>query len=67
MPDNTEFYCCPHCGKPTTGKVIGMKGKKLIKTMCKECEDYIGSPAANLPGATMHNRIEMQKKYAESI
>ena len=62
----SELYCCPHCGKPTTDRVIGMIGvigKKIVRTMCKECEEYIGSPAAQLPGATMKNRIEMQAKY----
>ena len=58
-----EMYVCPHCGTPTKGKVIGMMGKKVIREMCQECSDYIGSPAANLPGATMKNRREMQKKY----
>lgn len=59
----SELYCCPHCGKPTTGRVIGMVGIKVVKTMCKACEVYIGSLAAGLPGATMKNRIEMQAKY----
>ncbi len=29
--------------------------------MCQECWDYIGSLAANQPGATMQNRILMQR------
>lgn len=57
-----ELYCCPHCGTPTTGRVIGLMGKKPVKTMCKECEEYIGSPAAQQEGATMNNRIEMERK-----
>lgn len=60
-----EYYACPHCGKPTTGRIIGMAGKKLIRTMCDECDAYIGSPAAMQEGATMQNRIEMQKQYEQ--
>ncbi len=56
-------YACPYCGTPTTGRIIGMKGKKLIRTMCQGCENYIGSPAAQQEGATMQNRIEMEQKY----
>lgn len=61
----SELYPCPHCGTPTTGKVIGLIGKKPVRTMCQECEDYIGSPAAQQEGATMDNRIEMQKAFKE--
>lgn len=55
------MYPCPHCGVPTNGRVIGLVGKKEIREMCQACEDYIGSPAANLPGATMKNRIKMEQ------
>lgn len=58
-----EMYACPYCGVPTTGRIIGKKGKKMLYTMCKSCEDYIGSPAAQQEGATMQNRIEMEKKF----
>ena len=58
-----ELYLCPHCGTPTKGKVIGMVGKKVVKEMCKGCEDYIGSPAAQQEGASMENRFEMERKY----
>lgn len=57
------LYPCPHCGTPTKGKVIGMIGKKVVKEMCKGCEDYIGSPASQQEGATMNNRIEMERKH----
>ena len=58
-----ELYPCPHCGTPTKGRVIGMVGKKVTKEMCKDCEKYIGSPAAQQEGATMNNRFEMERKY----
>lgn len=58
-------YCCPHCGIPTTGRVIGMIGKKVIREMCQACEDYIGSPAAQQEGATMNNRIEMERLFRD--
>lgn len=54
-------YACPYCGTPTTGQIIGMKGKKLIRTMCQGCENYIGSPAAQQEEATMQNRIKMEQ------
>ncbi len=56
-------YNCPHCGKPMAGTVIGKVGNKISYEMCQACEDYIGSPAAQQKGATMKNRIEMQRKY----
>lgn len=59
----SKYYPCPHCGVPTTGRVIGMIGKKIIREMCQACEDYIGSPAAQQPDAMMNNRIEMQKQF----
>lgn len=55
------MYPCPHCGIPTTGRVIGMIGKKVIRQMCKACEDYIGSLAAQQEDATMKNRIQMER------
>lgn len=61
-----ELYACPHCGTPTKGKVIGLVGKKEVRTMCKGCEDYIGSPAAQQEGATMNNRLVMERKYKQS-
>jgi len=33
--------------------------------MCKACEKYIGSPAAQQEVATMNNRIAMERKYLE--
>ena len=60
MNEIAKLYNCPHCGTPTTGRVIGLIGKKPIRTMCDKCEKYIGSPAAQLPGATMKNRREME-------
>ena len=57
-----ELYPCHHCGTPTKGKVIGMVGKKEVREMCKGCEDYIGSPAAQQEGATMKNRFEMEQR-----
>lgn len=57
-----RLYPCPHCGTPTKGRIIGLNGPKPIKTMCKGCEDYIGSPAAQQEGATMNNRLEMERK-----
>ena len=61
--DIQKLYPCPYCGTPTTGQIIGMKNKKLIRTMCQGCKDYIGSPAAHQEGATMQNRIEMEAQY----
>lgn len=60
-------YCCHHCGKPTTGGEIMMPGETepTHLEMCQACWDYIGSPAANQEGATMKNRIEMERKLAE--
>ena len=57
-----ELYNCQHCGTPTKGKVIGKVGTKDIKEMCQGCKDYIGSMAAQQEGATMNNRIEMERK-----
>lgn len=58
------MYPCPYCGTPTEGRVIGMVGKKVAKEMCQGCKDYIGSPAAQQKGATMQNRIEMERQYS---
>lgn len=60
-----ELYNCQHCGTPTRGKVIGMVGKKSVREMCPGCRDYIGSPAAQQEGATMNNRIEMERLYKQ--
>ncbi|HDY88654.1 MAG TPA: hypothetical protein ENH82_11170 [bacterium] len=57
-----ELYNCHHCGTPTKGKVIGFVGKREIREMCQGCEEYIGSPAAQQEGATMGNRIKMERK-----
>lgn len=62
MPSKLKTYCCRHCGTPMQGRVIGMMDGKVTREMCKECEAYIGSEAANLPGATMKNRREMEAK-----
>jgi hypothetical protein len=35
-----------------------MMGNKYIREMCQGCKDYIGSKAAQRPGATMKNRQE---------
>lgn len=59
----SKLYNCSHCGTPTKGKVIGMIGKKVIREMCRGCEEYIGSPAAQQQGATMGNRIEMERRF----
>ena len=58
-------YCCPHCGTPTDGRAIGAMNGKTVMQMCQGCEDYIGSEAASLPGATMKNRIKMERKLKE--
>lgn len=64
MPNKLETYCCRHCGTPMQGRVIGMiHGAKVVREMCKDCEAYIGSEAARLPGATMKNRREMEAKW----
>ena len=60
------MYACPHCGTPTNGSIIGKVGNKVIWQMCQGCEDFIGSPAAQQDGATMANRIEMERKYERS-
>lgn len=56
-------YCCPKCGTPTDGAEVLMPGETVPTKieMCQMCWDYIGSPAANLPGATMKNRIQMEQ------
>lgn len=59
-------YCCPHCGKPTIGRIIGIQGKKKIYEMCRACRKYVGSPAASQKGATMKNRIEMERRFLKS-
>ena len=65
MADMKKLYPCPHCGIPMTGKTIGLIGKKPVREMCQACEDYIGSPAAQQEGATMNNRIEMERKFKQ--
>ncbi len=62
------MHICHHCGKPTNGANVLMPGQTVVTNikMCQECWDYIGSKAAALPGATMKNRIEMEKKLKES-
>jgi len=61
----SDLYACPHCGVPTTGRVIGMVGNKVIREMCQACENYIGSPAAQQEGATMQNRIKMERDWKQ--
>lgn len=61
------MYACPYCGTPTEGQVIGMQGKKLLRTMCAGCEAYIGSPAAQQEGAMMQNRIHMERQYTAKL
>lgn len=56
------MHICHHCGTPTEGAL--MKEGHRIK-MCQGCWDYIGSPAANQEGATMKNRIQMERKYEQ--
>lgn len=57
---NKELHICHHCGTPTHGTPANYG---IHFNMCPDCFHYIGSPAAQLPGATMKNRREMQKKY----
>jgi len=57
------MHCCHHCGIPTDGGQVLMPGE-VVPTrlkMCQECWDYIGSPAAQQEGATMKNRIKMER------
>lgn len=56
---NKELHLCPHCDTPTHGTP---EKYGLHFNMCPECYNYIGSPAAQLLGANMKNRREMQKK-----
>jgi len=65
----TKLHNCPHCGKPTIGAFYikdthyFYDEEKIVRLeMCRECWDYIGSPAAQQEGATMKNRIEMEKR-----
>ena len=55
------MYSCPYCKTPTEG-VDGKWG--IHFEMCQGCYDYIGSEAAQQEGATMQNRIEMERKQA---
>lgn len=61
------FHACHHCGTPTTGALVLMPGETepTRMEMCQKCWDYIGSPAAGQEGATMKNRIKMERKYEE--
>ncbi len=64
-----KSHICHHCGKPTEGALVLMPGETTPTRMemCHACWDYIGSPAANQDGATMKNRIEMERKYAKNF
>ena len=54
------LHNCPHCGIPTMG--VGHPEGPYFE-MCQDCYNYIGSPAAQQEGATMNNRIEMERRY----
>lgn len=56
---NKELHVCQHCGVPTKGTPAKYG---IHFDMCPDCLAYIGSEAAQLPGATMNNRREMQAK-----
>ena len=60
-------YACHHCGTPTNGRPIGSMNGKAIMQMCQGCEDYIGSPAARQEGATMKNRIKMERNFERNV
>ena len=59
---NKQLHICHHCGTPTTGTPAKYG---IHFNMCPDCYNYIGSPAAQLPGATMKNRFEMERKIEE--
>ena len=63
------LHLCHHCGCPTEGASVLMPGETepMRLEMCQACWDYIGSPAANLPGATMKNRIAMEREYERRV
>lgn len=59
-------HLCNHCGTPTKGAFYCRDMDRDIRLeMCQACWDYIGSNAARQEGATMNNRIEMERKYRE--
>ena len=55
-----KLHCCPHCGVPTEGTDCK---DGIHFDMCPDCYAYIGSPAAQLPGATMKNRRAMEALF----
>lgn len=59
------MYSCPYCRTPTDGAL--MKDNVHRYKMCQGCLDYIGSPAAQQEGATMQNRIKMERQYNQSL
>lgn len=63
------LHICNHCEKPTVGALVLMPGeiKPTRMKMCQECWDYIGSPAAQQEGATMKNRVEMERQYKKAV
>jgi len=62
-----KLHICHHCGTPTIGAFyVRGCGKDIRLKMCQACWDYIGSPTAQQEGATMKNRIEMERKYTEA-
>lgn len=63
-----SLHICNHCGKPTEGAFYTEDMGKIIRLeMCQACWDYIGSPAAQQDGATMKNRIKMERKYEKKV
>ncbi len=64
-----SVHICHHCGKPTEGALVLMPGetKPTRMEMCQACWDYVGSPAAQQEGATMKNRIAMERKQRKAV
>ena len=60
-----RLHICHHCATPTLGALVVMPGetKPTRLDMCQSCWDWIGSPAAAQMGATMKNRIEMERQF----
>ena len=60
----SDSHLCHHCGTPTMGVLVLTPGEAVMTRleMCQKCWDYIGSEAAAQEGATMKNRIEMERK-----